>query len=39
MNSVQTTMQEIKSKSKSAAVLSNLTKVHPVLDNATRWSG
>ena len=32
------TIREVKSKLKSAAVLRNLTELHPVLDNATRWS-
>ena len=39
IESVHRTMKEVKSKSKSAAVLRNLTELHPVLDNETRWSG
>ena len=36
--SVQNTMREVNSKRKSAAVLRNFTDLHPILDNATRWS-
>ena len=32
-------MKEVKTKSKSAAILRNLTELLPVLDNTTRWSG
>ena len=39
LSTMHDTMREVKSKLKSAAVLRNLTELHPVLDNATRSSG
>lgn len=39
VNSVHQTMKDIKFKSKSAAVLRNLTELRPIMDNATMWSG
>ena len=39
IESIHRTMKEVKTKSKSAAILRNLRELRPVLDNATRWSG
>ena len=39
IESIHRSMKEVKTKSKSAAILRNLTELRPVLDKATRWSG
>ncbi len=39
IESIHRTMKEVKTKSKSAAILRNLTELRPILDNATQWCG
>lgn len=37
LDEVQTTMRSAKTRLRNAAILCNLTELHPVIDNMTRW--